>query len=226
MQKVLITSAAQLFLNRNLELLRRRGLQLCSVTRGEDAIKLHKKYRFDLILSDMVLEEMDGCTLCNRILKDDNVPVVIICHNTPANIEKVETSGARSFILKPVNPVQLMEVVGSFVELQESKSQRVTLNVPVLSKTPDDEFFCRAHNISNTGMLLASEYQLALGKRIICNFTLPDSTEIETKGEIVRSVSTFESKTLYGVKFVEHPPFHQHAIHSYVSSIAGLIANA
>jgi CheY-like chemotaxis protein len=226
MQKVLITSAAQLFLNRNLELLRRRGLQLCSVTRGEDALKLHKKYRFDLILSDMVLEEMDGCTLCHQILRDGNVPVIIICHNTPINIEKVEQSGARAFILKPVNPVQLMEVVGNFVELQESKSQRVLLNVPVLSKTSDDEFFCRAHNISNTGMLLASEYQLALGKRIICQFTLPDSTPVEAKGEVVRSESTFESKTLYGVKFVDHPSFHQDAIHSYVSSIAGLIANA
>ena len=226
MQKVLITSAAQLFLNRNLELLGRRGLQLCSVTRGEDAIKLHNKYHFDLILTDMVLEEMDGCTLCHQILRNDNVPVVIICHNTPANIEKVERSGAKACILKPVNPVQLMEVVGSFVELQESKSQRVALNVPVLSKTSDDEFVCRAHNISNTGMLLASEYQLALGKRIICNFTLPDSTPVETKGEVVRSVSTFENKTLYGVKFVDHPPFHQNPIHNYVSSIAGLMANA
>ena len=226
MQKVLITSAAQLFLNRNLELLRRRGLQLCSVTRGEDAIKLHKKYCFDLILSDMVLEEMDGCSLCKQILRDDNVPVVIICHNTPVNIEKVEKSGARAFILKPVNPVQLMDVVGNFVELQESKSQRVMLNVPVLSKTSDDEFICRAQNISNTGILLASDYQLALGKRIICNFTLPDSTPIEAEGEIVRTVSTFESKTLYGVKFVDHRPFHQNAIHSYVCSIAGLIANA
>ena len=226
MQKVLITSAAQLFLNRNLELLRRRGLQLCSVTRGEDAIKLHKKYHFDLILSDMVLEEMDGCTLCQQVLRDDNVPVVIICHNTPANLEKVENSGARAIILKPVNPVQLMDVVGNFVDLQESKSQRVILNVPVLSKTSDDEFFCRAHNISHTGILLASEYQLTLGKRIICNFTLPDSTEIETRGEVVRTASTFESKTLYGVKFVDYTPLHQSAIHNYVSSIAGLIANA
>lgn len=226
MQKVLITSAAQLFLNRNLELLRRRGLQLCSVTRGEDAIKLHGKYRFDLILTDMALEEMDGCTLCSHILRNDNVPMVVICHNTSSNIEKVEKSGARAFILKPVNPVQLMETVGKFVDLQESKSQRVMLNVPVLSKTPDEEFFCRAHNISNTGMLLASENQLALGKRIICNFTLPDSTPIETKGEIVRSASTFDSKNLYGVKFLDHPQFHKRAIHNYVSSIAGLIANA
>lgn len=226
MQKVLITSAAQLFLNRNLELLRRRGLQLCSVTRGEDALKLQEKYHFDLIISDIVLEEMDGCTLCSRILEKERVPVVIICHNNPGNIAKVEQCGASALILKPVNPVQLMEVVGSFVELQESKSQRVTLNVPVLSRNQDEEFFCLAHNISGTGMLLASEYQLKPGNRIDCRFTLPDSTQVETRGEVVRSASTFESKTLYGVKFDEYPEYHLRAIRNYVTSIAGLIANA
>jgi CheY-like chemotaxis protein len=196
------------------------------VTRGEEAVKLQEKYHFDLILSDMVLEEMDGCTLCAKILSSHNVPIVIICHNTASNIERVAQSGARAFVLKPVNPVQLMETVGEFVALQESKSQRVTLNVPVLSRTADEEFFCHAHNISNTGMLLASDYQLALGKRIKCHFTLPDSTPVETEGEIVRSACSLERKTLYGVRFTNHPEFHQRAINNYVTSIAGLIANA
>ncbi len=226
MKKVLLASAAQLFLNRNLELLRRRGFQLCSCTRGEDAVRLNEKYHFDLILTDMVLEETDGCTLCSRLLQNGEVPVILVCHNTPNNMEKVEQSGAIAVILKPVDPVQLMEIVGRYINLSESKSQRVKLKVEVLSKTSEDEFFCLSHDISSTGMSLASEYQLTPGNHVSCQFILPDSSPVETIVEIVRSAETPESKTLYGVKFTDHPEQQRRAINNYVTSIAGLIANA
>lgn len=218
MKKVLLASASQLFLTRNIELLQLRGFQLFAVTRGAEALKLHEKHRYDLIISDMLLEEMDGCTLCSLLLKIESVPVILVCHNNAGNIEKVGKCGAIAAILKPVNPIQLIEMVGKFVDLQESKSKRVEFRADVLSKTFDKEFFCLSHDISNTGMLLASEYQLSLGDRIRCQFTLPSAFRVETEGKVIRSMNTSESKTLYGVQFIAPPLSYRSAIDSYVAS--------
>lgn len=218
MKKVLLASASRLFLERNLELLQLRGFQLFAATRGAEAVRLHERHRFDLIISDMLLEETDGCTLCSLLLKVAHVPVILVCHNNTANIQKVEKSGAIAALLKPVNPIQLIEMIGKFVELRGSKSKRVEFKADVLAKTSDREFRCLSHDISNTGMLLASEHQLSLGERIHFRFTLPSSLHVETESTVIRTMNTLERNTLYGVQFIDPPLSHRSAIDSYVSS--------
>lgn len=218
MKKVLLASASRVFLERNIDLLQMRGVRLFTVTRGSEALKLHEKHRYDLIISDMLLEEMDGCTLCSHLLKIENIPVILICHDKPGIREKVERSGAIAALLKPVSPIQILETVRRFIGLLDRKSKRAALKVKVFSKTGDKEFFCLSHDISNTGMLLATEYRLELGERINCQFTLPGSHQVEIEGEVIRSTGAPGSETLYGVQFIATPASTQSAIGSYVAS--------
>ena len=222
MKKVLLTSASQSFLTRNAKLLMKRGFHLITAKSGEEALRLYKEGQLDLIFSDVQVEDMSGCTLCHLIQSDDNVrdvPVIVSCYDIPSSIENVKQSGASGFILKPIDPIQLIEVIGSFVGLGFGRSKRVVLKVKVLSKEQNLEFFCFSHDISNSGILIETEHQLALKSHIICQFTLPGSGQIELEGKVMREVSALEFNNLYGIKFVAIRFSYRKAIDKYIASI-------
>lgn len=223
MKKILLVSTSKLFLKRNSSLLTGRGLQVFTASCGEEAIKLHEEHLFDLILSELELEGMDGSRLCSEVhmMKGArHVPVILICYDIFNSIRRVEQSGANAMILKPIDPIQLLETIGSFIEMQLGRSKRVVLNVKVISKQLDLEFLCFSHDISNTGILLETEHQLSLGSRIICRFTLIDSLEIELEGEVIRCMNVMECKNIYGIKFLAVPLSYRKAIDSYIASMS------
>jgi Response regulator containing a CheY-like receiver domain and an HD-GYP domain len=222
MKKVLLTSASQSFLDRNTKLLMKRGFRLITAKSGEEALRLNKESQLDLILSDVQMVDMSGCTLCHLIQSDEDVrhvPVIVSCHDARESIDKVMRSGASGFILKPIDPIQLMEAIGGFVGLQLGRSKRVVLKVKVLSKELNLEFLCLSHDISNSGILLETGHQLLLSSRIICQFTLPGSCRIETEGKVVRKMSALECNNLYGVKFIALRFTYRRAIDEYIASI-------
>jgi len=233
MKKVLLVSSSRVFLKRNSNLLQGRGFQLFTAMSGAEALKLQRESFFDLILADLKLEDMCGCTLFTLLRSEEDsqhVPVILICHKFSGSMERVQQSGASAMLLKPIDPVQLIETIGSFLDMQIGRSKRVVLNVKVLVKKIDLEFYCLSHDISNTGILLEAEYQLESGSRILCQFTLPGSIRIETEGEVIRFVSTREDECLYGVKFIDLSLTYHKAIDRFlatpaVSPISAMVHN-
>jgi len=221
MKKVLLTSSSLSFLNRNTKLLAKRGFHLLTAKSGEEALMLNRENQLNLILSDVELEDMSGCTLCSLIRSNENVrhvPVIVSCHDTPWSVDMVMQSGASGFVLKPIDPIQLMEAIGGFVGLQLGRSKRVVLRVRVISSEQDLEFLCLSHDISNSGILFETAHQLLLSSRIICQFTLPGSCRIETEGKVVRKAGGSEN-TLYGVKFIALRFSYRRAIDNYIDSM-------
>lgn len=222
MKKVLLASASKVFLRRNTNLLMRRGFQLCAAPSGSESLKLHAEHHFDLILADFKLEDMCGCTLCSLIRRNEtarHVPIILTCHNIEGSIERVEQSGADAMLLKPIDPLLLLETLGRFIGLQLGRSKRVVLKVTVYGKDELLEFTCLSHDVSTTGILLETDHQLALESHIICRFTLPDTGTIETEGQVVRCMSGTECENIYGVKFIALPRSCHREIDGYIASI-------
>lgn len=222
MKKVLLASAYMLFLKKNTTLLMRRGLQLFTAASGTEAFKLLKAHNFDLILLDFKLEEMSGSTFCSLVRKGKDspqAPIIMTCHNIPGSIESAEQSGADIVLVKPLEPIKLMETIGSFLDLAIGRSKRVVLEVKVASKIYGVEFFCLSHDISNTGILLETDYDLSLGSHLICEFSLPDICQITVEGVITRFMTAVDCKNLYGVKFVGLPLSSRKNIDSYIAAI-------
>lgn len=223
MKKILLISSSKGFLKRNTTLLAGRGLSVFTVSSGEEALKLHEEIIFDLILSELELEGMDGSRLCAEVHKTKNsplVPVILVCSDLHNSIQRVEQCGANALILKPIDPIQLLGTIGSFIDMQIGKSKRVVLNIKVISKKSDLTFLCISHDISNTGILLETEHQLSLGDRIVCEFSLFDSTQIEAEGEVIRCMSINDGKNLYGIKFIAIPLSYRKAIDNYIDSLS------
>lgn len=222
MKKVLLASAYMLFLKRNTTLLMRRGFKLFTASSGTEAFKLHKDHQFDLILLDFKLEEMSGSTFCALLRKGNDsphVPVIMTCHNIPSSIESAEECGADVVLIKPLEPIKLMETIGGFLGLVIGRSKRVVLAVTVTSKIYGIEFSCLSHDISDTGILLETDYDLALGSHIICQFTLPNVCTIEVEGVVTRFMTAADCKNLYGVKFIALPLSAHKNIDNYIASL-------
>jgi CheY-like chemotaxis protein len=222
-KKILLASAYDVFLRKNKELLIFEEIQLYTSLSGSEVLKLNKEHGFDLIFVDSILADMSGISLCSLVHKEEKsrgIPVILACQNIKECIERAKQSSAAAMLIKPIDPINILKTVGGFIDLDLCRSIRAKLNVKVLSKKQNLDFFCYSKDISSTGILLETELELLIGSSIYCQFTLPNSRKIETEGKVIRYMIGAECKNLYGVRFIDLPSVHQRAIDNYINSTA------
>jgi len=93
------------------------GVKVKAATNGALALKIAQKVPPpDVILLDVMMPEMDGHEVCQRLKADpatSNIPVVFLSGNdSPDEISKGMEMGALAYLSKPVNPDALNEVLG------------------------------------------------------------------------------------------------------------------
>lgn len=214
-----MVSSSKSFLARNKNLLTREDFQLNTAQSGAEAFQLHREHRFDLIIADLHLHDMGGDTLCANLRSGEiaqNVAILLICYDKAAEHVRVAQSGADAKIIRPVQPEQIIDTVGSLLDMPLGRTKRAMFTVKVVSKKGAVEFYCVSRDISITGILLETEYHLDIGDRIICQFTLPGASQIEAEGDVVRSSKAQESAYLYGVQFVGLPLSSRRLIDNFV----------
>lgn len=221
MKKVLMVSSSKAFISRNTKLLMDKDFLFFTASTGAETLKLHKDQWFDLIICDLEMEDMDGCTLCAEVHKADGsqiVPFVIICHDIEEHLQKVKQSDASAILLRPINPIHLLITIGSFIDMQLARSKRVEFKGVVLLKKPGLELVCNSHDISATGLRIESEQPLDLGSSIICQFELPGLCKIKANAEVIRNSndSIANNKQVYGIRFVDLPVTNRSAIEKYI----------
>lgn len=98
-------------------------------TNGKEALDLIMREKFDLIISDIMMPEMDGITLCKKVKQNINIkhiPVVLLTAKSKVEdrIEGLET-GADGYLVKPFNTEILRTTVFNLIENRERlKSQQ------------------------------------------------------------------------------------------------------
>ena len=100
------------------DLLEKRGYKIRTAEDGEEAMKRLGEETPDLILMDVVMPGQNGFQLTRAITRDPrfvNVPV-IMCTSKNQETDKVwgMRQGARDYIVKPVDPTELMAKIHAF----------------------------------------------------------------------------------------------------------------
>ena len=90
------------------ETLEEKGYEVTWATTGLEGLEDFKLVRFDLILIDLMLPEMDGFLLCKHIRLTSDVPILIISAKQD-DVDKVKSLGlgADDYIEKPFSLVEL-----------------------------------------------------------------------------------------------------------------------
>jgi CheY-like chemotaxis protein len=83
-------------------MLRKRGYQVFEASSGEEAFGLLFKHPIDILVTDVVMEEMDGMALADSVLQwKPDLPVVFIS-GYPVDVETTRCRYPRSaFVPKP-----------------------------------------------------------------------------------------------------------------------------
>jgi signal transduction histidine kinase/DNA-binding response OmpR family regulator len=93
--------------------LEQQGYQVVAAKNGREALELMARHKPHLLISDIVMPEMDGYELCQFIRSDPNLedlPVIFLSVlSDPADIMKSLECGADGFIVKPFKAEPLLE---------------------------------------------------------------------------------------------------------------------
>ena len=90
------------------------GYRVATACHGADALERLRGYeRPDLILLDLRMPVMDGCTFCDEKKRDPemaSIPLIVLSAAADA-AEKAAAVGAAVCLQKPVDPIRLLDVV-------------------------------------------------------------------------------------------------------------------
>lgn len=129
-------------------------------TNGREALSIVLRQTPDLVISDIMMQEMDGLTLCHKIKQNVNInhiPVILLTAKTREedNMEGLDM-GADAYIIKPFNIDILRKTVINIVKGREmlrncfggSQKQEVK-NQMVDMQSTDNKLLDKVMNIIN-----------------------------------------------------------------------------
>ncbi len=99
--------------------LKTKGFDVISAVNGEEAVRLAREQKPDLILLDLRLPDMFGDEVCRRIRAIDQikmVPIILFTASTNNVFAAVKASGADDYLTKPFEPDALLEKVKKFLK--------------------------------------------------------------------------------------------------------------
>jgi DNA-binding NtrC family response regulator len=102
------------------------GYEVETAASGEEALNLIESHHPAVVLTDLVLPEMDGLTLLQKLRETGRPPIVLMVtgHGTVETAVEAMRHGAFDYLTKPVDPTRLQVLLEKSIE-QESLSREV-----------------------------------------------------------------------------------------------------
>ena len=108
-----------------MNILREENYNLTFALSGDEALSLIDTTQFDIILLDIMMPNIDGFTVCERIKKIPvytNVPIVFLTAKTDIDsISRAFDIGGSDYVTKPFHAAELLARVKSQLELYRSR---------------------------------------------------------------------------------------------------------
>ena len=227
MKKIIIVDKLKRPLELETNFLERPDIKIFTAYSNEEVLKIHGDEKVDLIITLINLPGMgtgDLCSVIRTIKTLRRVSIIVYSPDNDKDISMSERCRANAVMTLPVNTALLLEKVQELLNISSREPCRVLIIVRREGHLLSGPFTCSLENISETGMLVETHKNLERGDRIECSFIMPNSTRMETRGEIVRVVknSTQSHYKWYGVKFASLPVEAKCAIEAFVGKKTGL----
>jgi two-component system sensor histidine kinase/response regulator len=117
-------------------LLEENGYKVTVAANGKEALALMRQQAPSIVISDIMMPEMDGFTLCKEIKSDKKlkeIPVVLLTSlSSPSEVVQGLQSGADNFLRKPYEGNYLLDRIHQLLtnrEVQKTEKIRVGLKI-------------------------------------------------------------------------------------------------
>ena len=113
MPRILIVDDAPVFLLLLSKLLTGEGYEVATAKNGEEALRILQTRSFDLMLSDMNMEPINGIELLRAVKSSyANMKVIMVtAYETIYTAEEAAKTGAFAYITKPFKNAMLFETI-------------------------------------------------------------------------------------------------------------------
>lgn len=145
-KRILIVDDDETILKSLREILQSEGYYVDAVKTGREAIEKSLVQFYNLALLDIKLPDMEGTELLTKM--NTNTPrmmkVMVTGHPSLENAVEALNLGADAYIMKPVNPEELLKVVEEKLRLQEETE----MILKILCRYPefDSRIFTKLHS--------------------------------------------------------------------------------
>ncbi len=114
--------------------LRRDGHAVVPAADGEEALRLFREVRPDLVVLDLMLPKMGGLEVCRRIQAEWRIPLIMLTSRSEEEDRIVGLSlGADDYVVKPFSPRELAARVGAVLRrVTEAREAETASDVEAL----------------------------------------------------------------------------------------------
>lgn len=155
------------------EYLTDEGYEVLEASGGSQALALFKEHEVHLVILDIMLPELDGWSVCRRIRKVSNVPILILTSRSDEDDTLLGFElGADDYVVKPCSPPILLARAKRLLEHRQihEPGERlsgggITIRLPSRTAAIDGEICSLTHTefeilaylMNNKGIILTRE---------------------------------------------------------------------
>ncbi len=118
MRKILIVDDKNIVRDLLTATLKDKNFEILSASTGCEAIEIARKEKPSLMFLDVMMPEMDGFEVCEKLKTDDNTKDIYIIVLTSINREKEREiafkAGADDYLTKPFRPLDILKKMEEF----------------------------------------------------------------------------------------------------------------
>ena len=144
-------------------ILKKADFTVLMASNGREALEITTTERPDLVLTDIVMPEMDGYELCRKIKNNPaltDIPVILVTHlYDPVDVIRGLESGADNFIIKPYDPERINSLITDTID--SIHDYQPTCTTPVKVKFSNGTYLITADRRQILNILL-STYEIAV----------------------------------------------------------------
>jgi two-component system response regulator ResD len=105
--------------------LRQAGYEVDAVETGASAVYAVEQGGIDLVVLDVGLPDIDGFSVCERLRKTHNIPVIMLtARGDPRDRIKGFETGADDYVPKPFNPEEVVARIGAVLRRVQPGQQQ------------------------------------------------------------------------------------------------------
>ncbi|RAV20711.1 response regulator transcription factor [Paenibacillus contaminans] len=129
MAKILIVEDEKILREILMDYFLNDGYEVMEASDGKTGLDLYQQHEVDLIILDIMLPEMDGWSVCRRIRKTSDVPIIMLT----ARVDEDDTLlgfelGADDYVTKPYSPAVLLARAKRLLDSRARTNKTINTN--------------------------------------------------------------------------------------------------
>jgi len=128
---------------------------------GEDALRIIRENKFDLILLDLMLPKIDGLEVCRRVREFSNVPIIMVTAKSEDTDKLIGFEyGADDYMTKPFNVIELKARIRAILRRAGQGEKKDTGHIVTRGTIEVDTVQRNVYVSGNTVVLTVKEFDL------------------------------------------------------------------